>query len=227
MKTKTAPVSQRLMRITICSAVLLVAPTGLASEPRVNVIRAQSSDLNCAAEDMQEEIKVHFRGTRCYRKLLGINSQIQTRSAAVLRRIDRNPCYRGMDRDIAKLNELACELNEAYKTAMAKSGEGVGRPVVGGTEHVVDKLTGMLVLADGLKATSLSILSTSNPVPDLIYPQILADSGSGLNQDVAPGVPSVSNEHRLRPEYVPALPLETQTPTRSAPEPVFRSVLEK
>jgi hypothetical protein len=213
--------------LAVCVTVLSMVAKTTATEPLINVIRCQASDLNCAAEDMRDEIKTHFRGTRCYRRLLGTNAQIKTRSAAVLRRIDRDPCYRGMKRDIAKLNELTCKLSEVYKTAIFKSNEGLGRPVVGGTDHVVDKLVGMIAIADRLNAASLVLSSAAEPAPGLSDSQVIHVSEFDPNIDVAPGVPPVRIEQRLRPNYEQPPTLELEAPTLEAPKPVFRSVLEK
>lgn len=211
----------------VCCAAALNGTTAVASDSLVNVVRSQAIELTCAAEDMRDEIKTHFRGTRCYGKLLAINARIKSRSAAIERRIDRNPCYRGMERDIAKLNELACELSEAYEVAMTKSNAGIGRPVTGSTCHVVDKLVGIISLADSVRAASVGLNAFAGASPEPGLSQIIHVSEFNPNIDVAPGVPPGSDENRLRPNQDRSASLKVTTPTLEGPKPVFRSVLEK
>ena len=221
-------IALRLAPLVVCLFFALPFAVTSATEPYlIDEIRCQTNVIHSAAEDMHDEIKTHFRGTRGYGKLIGVNAQIKSRSAAILRRIDRNQCYRGMERDIAKLNQLSSELSDVYNDAMVKSNVGIGRMVVGSTDHVVDKMVGMIVLADSLKAASLGQGVVAEPAINLGQPQFAGVSEFDPNIELAPAVSAPTVEQRLRPGYEAPPSLETQTLTIEGPKPVFRSVLEK
>lgn len=205
-----------LLLLVVCS-VFLVPLDADASEPKEKLIQIQSAELNLAAENMRQEIKTHFRGTRYYGKLLGVNAQIKSRSSAVVRRIDRNSEYRRLERDIQKLNELAWELSEVYESAISKSLDGVGRPVVGNTGHVVDQLAAMIESTERLKFSFLSLSTSATIMPVLGEGQQFSEFDANI--EVAPGVPPVSLDQTPTPGSQP-LKLE-------APKPVLRSVLER
>ena len=235
-----------LFAIVAC-CIFAVNPTS-AHEPNGALVYGHANELKCAAVDMRYEIKTHFRGTKCYRKMLGAASQIETRSAAVTRRTRRNACYRGMGRDVSKLNELVCELNKLYETTMRLNLRGANRKCVAGeTVHVAEKLALMRELADCMNAASLghvtsyisqpvqvfSPVSPTPNVPTLIFPEY------DPNFDVAPAVtPPTENELRgERIETYHAQPgqldhnqgttLPSNNPTLNGPTPVYRSVIER
>lgn len=95
------------------------------------------------------------------------------------------------------------------------------RPVVGGTDHVVDKLVGMIAIADRLNAASLVLISAAEPAPGLSDSQVIHVSEFDPNIDVAPGVPPVRIEQRLRPNYEQPPTLELNAPTLEPAKPVF------
>jgi hypothetical protein len=219
-----------------------------AHEPNGAIVYAQAIELNCAADDFRDEIKTHFRGTKCYGKMLSTAARIRSRSAAVKRRTGRNSCYRGMNRDVCKLEKLVCELNKLYETTMQNNLRGVNRKCVAGeTVHVAEKLAALTELADCMKAASkglvgvattqtihtLSPVSPPQPVPTLIFPEY------DPNFDIAPPVtPPTQNQiegkriesYRVEPgqlDHNQGTTLPSPTPTLNGPTPVYRSVIER
>jgi len=246
--TRNHPSSFRIatlaVGIGVAFACLLNAGTASAHQPDSQVVYDQAIELRCAADDMRDEIKTHFRGTKCYRKMLGTALQIETRSAAISRRTKRNACYRGMDRDVAKVNELVCELTELYESTMRLNSAGIGRRcVVGETVHVVEKLSIMADLAgcmrlaaDGLVA--LPVFATYSTAKPTLVPQTLIISEYDPNIDIAPGVtPPTQIEFQEsyieRPyptgqlDHNQGTTLPSATPTLNGPTPVYRSIIER
>lgn len=79
-----------------------------------DILCQHMEDIRCASFDLKDEIKDHLRGTRGYVKMLATNAALRTKAAAIKRRVNRNSCYRRLEADVARLNELACELQERF-----------------------------------------------------------------------------------------------------------------
>lgn len=194
---------------------LLIALPGNAKadhESQPQFVQLKSEALQCAADDMRDEIKAHFRKSKVYGKMLSTNSRIKFRSGAIARRVKRNPCYSSMDRDLRKLDELVHELYELYEEAIDRSIRCLDKPIVGSTVHVAVKLGGMIELthcimaaADGQVEATIYPTSTIYPANPLDSPssfETLNEFGSKFeryrpNIDVAPGVLPVVPQPRL------------------------------
>ncbi|MFK7767164.1 MAG: hypothetical protein AB8B55_08070 [Mariniblastus sp.] len=118
------------------------------------VLLEHAAELNCASDEMRDEIKTHFRKARYYGKMVGTNAQIRGRSAAVVRRLKRDPNYRGLCRDVKKLHELTCELESLYKEAILRARQGKDRPIFEDTCHVAAQVRAMHEMADCMLAIS-------------------------------------------------------------------------
>lgn len=195
------------------------------SESKEAIISSQSSELHELAIDMRDEIKTHFRGTRYYGKLLAVNARIKARSAAVNRRYLRDQDYRGLKRDVERLNEWAYELSDVYRLAFAHANTDARRPVAGDTRHVVDKMANMIVMTESLNSSMLHLRSP-DPLPTGVTIEFNSIPEFDPNQDVAPDVPPVDQPSRFDVEGSPA-ELELESPEQTARTLPTHSVLKK
>jgi hypothetical protein len=95
-------------------ALAILTHTANGQHVAPNLIRQHTESLKCAADVMKDEIKAHLRGVRGYGKMIGANAVVKSRASSINRRIKRDPCYRGLDRDIEKLNDAICKLSREY-----------------------------------------------------------------------------------------------------------------
>ena len=126
------------------------------ADHRSDVVRAHADKLQCAADNLRDEFKSHFKGTRKYGKLISLNAQIKSRAAAVERRVKRDPCYRTMDRDLKKLSELSCELAAVFEEALVLNARCEGRPIKGDTIHVTEQIVNVKAIVECMVAASHS-----------------------------------------------------------------------
>ena len=100
-------------------------------------------ELEDASEVMRDELKIHFRGVRGYGVMLATAAQIKGRSAAIGRRFDRNPYYRGLDRDVARVEDLAIRMGELVQKAVdcpdrLERASGDIRHIIGQANRLLD-----------------------------------------------------------------------------------------
>ncbi|MEL7498443.1 MAG: hypothetical protein AAFN77_12600 [Planctomycetota bacterium] len=69
-------------------------------------------ELDEATDALRDELKTHLRRVRGYGALVGLNAQIHGKAAAIGRRFERNPNYRTLDRDVARIEELAISMGQ-------------------------------------------------------------------------------------------------------------------
>lgn len=171
MKTSPVKISSSLAMIAITS---LLASQAKADHSPQLMIAQDAKQLHCLADDMHDEIKTHFKKARGYGKLMGLNVQVRSKSAAIARRIKRNPCYKGLDRDLSKLGKLTCELTEKFDEIL-RTGQC---RIQGDTFHVVEKLAQMNELAAIMASVHANgIVLVENLVPAIAIP--VQDSGLG------------------------------------------------
>lgn len=196
---KSAIVALATLMTASCSS-LLIADQPAESEP---LICQCIEDLRCATIDMKDEIKTHFRGTRGYGRMLATNALLRVKAAAIQRRLNRDLCYRRLERDVARLNELACELQERFDEILACS--SYNRPVCGDVGHVQAKIDNIRGLASCVQIEACRSLGLA--APEQFFAPALAPT-------MAPGAPVIEPL-----EFVPQI--ETAVPHSS-----MRSVLE-
>ena len=197
------------------------------SQPQWVQLKAEA--LHCAAEDMRDEIKTHFPRSRVYRNMLATNARIKIRSAAVARRVKRDPCYGGLERDLRKLDEWVHELHCLFDEAIERNIQCLDKPIVGDIGHVADKIGGMIDLTHCIMAAA------NGQVEVILEPSIYSSQpalfempnefGSKFdryrpNIDVAPGVPSVEAP-------TPRLEAPHVTEVYEKSEQIGKSVLRK
>lgn len=185
-------------------AVLVTAnlSTATADHPdrlTVDTICVQAEELACAAGDMKDEIKTHLCGAKGHAKMLGINALVRVKANAIQRRVKRNRCYRRLEKDVSRLDELVCQLQEQFEEVLACSSPR--RPVYGELGHVRAKLDSMRYMSLCLKAEACRRLD--RPVP--VSVQRLLYQPSIAPYDMAPGEPVLVEPH-LVPEVQPVLP---------------------
>lgn len=178
----------------------LIADQPAESDP---IICQCIEELRCATIDMKDEIKTHFRGTRGYGRMLATNALLRVKAAAIQRRLNRNLCYRRLEKDVARLNELACELQERFDEILECS--TFNRPVCGDVGHVQAKIDNMRSLASCVRIEACRSLGLA--VPEQFIAPAFAPT-------MAPGAPIIEPL-----EVVPSI--ETGVPHSN-----MRSVLE-
>lgn len=106
-------------------------------------------ELVDASKVMRDELKIHFRGVRGYGLMRVTAAQIKIRSAAISRRTNRDPYYRGLDRDVARVENLTIRMGELVQKAI-DCPERLER-ASGDVRHIVGQANLLLDLAETLR----------------------------------------------------------------------------
>lgn len=151
-------------------------------------------ELVDASKVMRDELKIHFRGVRGYGLMRVTAAQIKCRSAAISRRSSRDPYYRGLNRDVARVEDLTMRLGELVQKAI-DCPERLER-ASGDVRHIVGQANLLLDLAEALRD-----VVTPYCVPDTVlieettYQQLEYQNGArshlktpGLNGSVLPRI---------------------------------------
>ena len=169
-------------------------------------------ELRCASIDMKDEIKSQLRGTRGYGRMLATNALLRTKAAAIHRRLNRDLCYRRLERDVARLNELACELQAQFDDILACATPR--RPVCADVGCIQAKIDNIRSLASCVRIEACRNLGL--PVPEQFIAPVLAPA-------MAPGAPVIEPIHVV--PTIEAVPhtnmksvLETEEPMIVLPE---------
>lgn len=173
----------------------LAMPSSASAQSRASIIYGHAKDLKCAGDEMKDEVKAHFRRSRNYGKMIAASSQIRGKAAAIERRIKRDPCYRTLEKDVKKLDELTCKLNALYEEAMIRAAKCLDKPVLGDTRHVARKIHMMLdasrcmVLATHSHYVALAPEISTSPMftPVSIYEREPFPADGVLDRSRAPG----------------------------------------
>ena len=193
---ETMIVSTPKLSILSMLACAMFAMPSNADASQSTLILQHANELNCAGDEMRDEIKTHFRKARYYGKMLATSAQIRGRSAAVVRRVKRNPEYRGLCRDVAKLEKLTCELNSLYRETILRIQQGKDRPIFEDTCHVLDLIENMQELSNCM------ILMAKGEV--IVVEEIFIEPATPLIQSPRP----ISNFPTIVPnnEIAPSVP---------------------
>jgi hypothetical protein len=153
-----------LISTTLIFIVGLFGSFAAADHPpaSIDIICLKVEDIKCASADMKDEIKAHFRGAKGYGRMLGTNALIKAKASAIHRRVNRDRCYRQLEKDVARLNELACELQERFEEVLNCS--TLRRPVYGELGHVQAKINSIRNLADCVQVEACRRLGKPIPV---------------------------------------------------------------
>ncbi len=178
-----------------------------------DVISQHVEDIRCASLDMKDEIKTHFRGTRGYVKMLATNAVLRTKAAAIQRRVRRNSCYRRLEADVSRLNELACELQERFDEILECSTSR--RPVCGDVGHVQAKINAIRSLAACAQVETCHRLGLAVPAQ---Y-QLIAEPVF-VEPTMAPGAP-VIQPIEMTPYGQPVLPQRNLKSVLEGEDPII------
>lgn len=182
-------------------------------------LRQTAKQMERSAELLKDEIKANFKGTRRYGKLLSVVAKIKSRSAAWIRKVDRDSGYRIKQRDIEKIKNLAYELGTEYDSAIEHSQLGKGRPIAGSTVLAADQISILISLTEGLQLVSYvpEGIETKFGPGHAVVPELILLPPFDPAVDVAPGRPDFDLDGTLRTESDPAIILA----------PAMKSVWEK
>ncbi len=173
--------SSNLNRISIRSllaiAAILVLPVssnfafadGSANEQanthQKQVVALQAASLEQMSDQLRDEIKNHLKSSKNYRELLNATNRIRVRSASVVRKINRNSEYRGLQRDLDQVQEQMVELDAIGKELQAKSIRKIGSEIPG---HTISKLglniQAMLSVADRMARGEVIVAPVVEPI---------------------------------------------------------------
>ena len=181
--------------------------------------RHTAVQMERTAEALKNEIRASFKGSRKYGKLLSVATKIKSRSAGLLRKIDRNSGYLVSHRDVEKIKNLANELAAEYDAAIEYSKMGKGRPVQGSTVMAADQISMLISLSEQLQFSSRTFSGVSPIVVSErpIVPELILDSPLESMVDEAPERPVSSSEERG----------QTESESKILLEPPMQSVWEK
>ncbi len=182
-------------------------------------LRQITVQMERSTETLKAEIKANFKGSRKYGKLLSVVAKIRSRSASLIRKVDRALDYRLPGRNAEKIKNLIYELRAEYDTAIEYSKLGKGRPIEGATDLAADQISILISLAEQLQFASYvtlefepRVISRQTSSPELII-QSLFDPAV----DETPGRPGTGQTDSGRAESEPTVVLK----------PAMRSVWEK
>jgi len=182
-------------------------------------IRHTAVQLERSAEALKNELRASFKGSRKYGKLLSVATKIKSRSAGLIRRVDRNSGFQVPPRDVEKIKNLANELAAEYDAAIEYSQTGKGRPVQGSTAMAADQISILISLSEQLQFSSLTF---SGVTPNVfsegpVGQELILDSRLESVVDEAPGRPVSSLDESG----------QTESESKILLEPPMQSVLEK
>lgn len=206
-----------------CAVSITIPSNVIANDASALMIKQNAEAIRCVGFEMRDEIKTHFRHSKGYAKMLVVDAQIRVRSAAVSRRISRNPCYGGFDRDVQKLNDLTCELGLLCEQAVIRASRCLDRPIPGDTQHIADRIFKLNCLVGQLmQHCSPPVIGIPIGIPVQNFPAPYAPTYSNLQPQgpaVAPRPPVFADQ---APQIAPG-PVETFTDRRS---PLQKPTLE-
>lgn len=107
----------KMTSAALAFAILIVPTAAQASQPQVLLDIA--CELETASDALKGELKCHMRRVKGYGFMLGNNAQVRTRAAAIQRRFQRDPNYRGLDRDVAKIQKAASQLTDRLQAILS------------------------------------------------------------------------------------------------------------
>lgn len=182
-------------------------------------LRQIAVQMQRSTETLKTEVKANFKGARKYGKLLSVVAKIRSRSASMIRKVDRELDYRLPGRDAEKIKNLAYELGAEYDTALEFSKLGKGRPIEGATDLAADQISILITLAEQLQFVS-NVTPGFEPrviSRQTVSPELVVHAPYDPAVDEAPGRPESIQSESVRSESEPTVVLE----------PVMRSVWEK
>jgi hypothetical protein len=177
----------------VCHAMSVVGCP--VNENRDEMIVSQAEELVRLADEVQNEIKTHLRSVRGQAKMRGLNSQVRGRTAAVIRRIKRNPDYDALPKDLEKLVVLTRKLNISFEELRFRPDQNRKFPGMGVTGRVSDRLARMSELAGSTRALSVNdfppLAEPSRTIPEYdpavdIAPGFVPDNAPTINSAIAP-----------------------------------------
>lgn len=130
-----------LMLLIVAS--LFAVPGEVSAQSPATIILGNAKQIRNSADDVKDQVKAHFRGSKNYGKMLSASAQIKGRASTIVRRIKRDPYYKSLGKDLKKLDELTCKLNALFEEALIRAAKRLDDPI-GNTRHVARKIHSML-----------------------------------------------------------------------------------
>ena len=158
-----------------------------ADEIQSETVLTQAAELVGLADDVQNELKTHLTRVRGQGKMRGLNSQVRGRTAAMIRRIRRNPDYNTLPQDLEKLVELTGKLNLSFGELGLSPNQGREAPGIGVADRVSVRLARMSELAFSMRALK------ANGFPPLSKPRSKTIPAFNPAVDIAPGTSPALN----------------------------------
>jgi hypothetical protein len=141
------------LKLTAACLVVFFSWSSLsAHETCSQCIQTTSKQIRCIADEIKCDVKSSLKGEKGYVKIVATNARIRVKAAAICRRIERNCDYRGLCRDVNKLNELACDLKLNFDQSIAYLNQCKQCPVTGCHCQVANEINTLIELARGLDA---------------------------------------------------------------------------
>lgn len=190
-------------------------------------LRDTAMQMERSADLLKNEIKANFKGTRKYGKLLSVVAKIKSRSAAWVRRVDRDSDYQMRTRDIEKIKKLAYELSTEYDSAIEYSNVGKGGPILGSTVLAAEQISILISLTERIQLVSYMpvVLESRMETEQTVTPKLILVPPYDPALDVAPGRPDGKPNVTIRSQS--AAPLAVESGQLKIEEPAMKSVWEK
>ncbi len=169
-------------------------------------IQTQSQQIRCLADSIKDDLKCSLKGEKGYGRVVAVNARIRMKSAAICRRIERNCDYRGLCRDVAKINEFACELQTHFNESLAFATQCHQCPPTACQLKLAREIESLIAYTRGLDAILTGDAFVALPrVSDTIFP---ADPNFQFAPPVEPAqssqIPVLQGPTKvLRPESTP------------------------
>ena len=167
-----------LTLVTLCVIGFSTSNSLSANETCMPCIQSTSKQIRCLADDIKCDVKSSLKGEKGYVKIIATNARIRVKAAAICRRIERNCDYRGLCRDVEKLNELACNLKLEFNEAITYLNQCKNCPTTDCHCKVGNEINSLVELARGLKAIVTGeafVSSFSTPAVNLPPQPVPAD----------------------------------------------------
>ncbi len=158
-----------LKLVAVCFLVFFSSQLLSANETCSRCIQTTSKQIRCIADDIKCDVKSSLKGEKGYVKIVATNARIRVKAAAICRRIERNCDYRGLCRDVKKLNELACDLKQNFDQSIAYLNQCKQCPVTGCHCQVAKEIDTLIELARGLDAILTGETFAQSPATNVIF----------------------------------------------------------
>jgi hypothetical protein len=121
----------RLMCLALTggAAVSFCAPARGDHETEFTTIGVEAENINCAARDLDDELRYRFHDSCLFRELLATNSRIRGKASSLRAQARSRSCGRSFERTLRDLDDLICRMDGLISEARVRALRGIEPPL--------------------------------------------------------------------------------------------------